>query len=63
MKMIPCCRNWRVKVWHPDGSITSIVVVTINKRFAKWEAIDQIGHLRWYNRTKDTVSLVQQPKK
>lgn len=38
--MIPHCRRWRVTAWLDGRPIDRQTVVTINKRFARWEYRD-----------------------
>lgn len=59
---IPRVRQWQVRYYMGKTLLADIVVETINKRFAKWEARDCIiaKHLdRYLAADRVTVSLVK----
>ena len=56
--MIPQVRSWKVKFYKHDGTVLSVVVDTINKKFARWMANEQLGYPA-YDSKKINVSLVQ----
>jgi hypothetical protein len=55
-KMIPKVRRWKVKYHMPNGEVREIIVRTINKNFAQWEARDILGYTAWMDADKITVS-------
>jgi hypothetical protein len=60
--MIPKVRHWRVRYWMGKTLLADIVVATINKRFALWEARDCIiaKHLdRYIAADRISVSLAK----
>lgn len=59
---IPSVRQWRVRYYMGATLLADIVVETINKRFALWEARDRIitKHLdRYIAADRVTVSIVK----
>jgi len=59
--MIPKVRDWKVRYLKNDGSLVcETVVATINKRFAQWQAQEDLGYpLVLRGADKVTVSLVR----
>lgn len=61
MSRIPSVRRWRVRYWLNRTLLADIVVETINKRFARWAAREQLrgAHLdRYLAANRETVSLI-----
>ena len=58
--MIPKVRPWKVTYYSKDRLLFSVIVNTINKRFAKWGADDRVRGLKSYRYTdKITVSVIK----
>ena len=58
--MIPTPPKWKVTFFKADGSIHSVVVNCV-KRFAVWEAREQIGLVETMDCEKITVGLRKNP--
>lgn len=61
--MIPKVRPWKVTYYWRNHYLFSVIVDTINKRFAKWEADDRVRGLKSYAYAdRVTVGLIRKTK-
>ena len=56
--MIPKVKSWKVTFYKHDGTVLTTIVDTINKRFARWMANENLGYPA-FDSSKVSVGLVK----